>query len=252
MRALIAALALAVAGCSPARGVPIFLWHSVGEGSGDPYDVSEEEFDHALQDLERAGATPITLAQLFDARDSGGKLPARPVILTFDDGRACQLHALPILRKHHMVAETFLVTDFLADDEAHRHIERDAHGAHPYLTWDEARALEQSGAFVIESHGVTHTRLRELSDVDQRRELQESKRILEQRLGHPVAFFAYPFGAFSSRSRDLAEEAGYRGALTVQKGLGTRYALKRVSLLAGGEGDLQRVLREAFGVKARP
>lgn len=242
------ALLVLCAACSPARGVPIFLWHAVGEGSGDPYDVSPEEFDRELGDLEAFGATPVTLAQLFDARAGRAVLPARAVVLTFDDGRRCQLTAaLPLLKKHHMVAESFVVTSQLGEDEAHRQVERDAHGEHPFLTWPEVLQLQASGLFVIEAHGVEHVRFSALDAAGQQRQLRGSKQLLEARLGHPVDFFAYPFGSFTWRSRDLAEQAGYRAALAVQKGLGSRYALKRVSLQAGGERFLRQALQEAFG-----
>ena len=83
-------LGLLMAACTPGRGVSILLWHSVGEGTpGDPHDVSPEEFEAELQTIERHGATVITLGQLFDAREGKGQLPARPVILTFDDNRQC-------------------------------------------------------------------------------------------------------------------------------------------------------------------
>jgi len=254
MSRLLLLLALALCGCNPARGVPIFLWHAVGRGcSGGVYDLPDEEFDRELSDLESYGATPITLKQLFDARDGKATLPARPVILTFDDGRRCQLtHVLPLLEKHKMVAETFVVTTFLGDDDAHRYIEHDAHGDHAYLTWPELVQMEKSGRFVAESHGVTHERLSAATRDAQLAQLQNSKELLAQRLGHPIEFFSYPFGSFTSETRDLAEQAGYRAAVSVQKGLSTRYGLKRVSLGAGNERDLQRALHDAFGAPLHP
>ncbi|MBS2031654.1 MAG: polysaccharide deacetylase family protein [Deltaproteobacteria bacterium] len=254
MSRLLPLLALALCGCNPARGVPIFLWHAVGKGcSGDVYDVPAEEFDRELSDIEAYGATPVTLEQLFDARDGHGTLPARPVILTFDDGRRCQLtEALPLLEKHKMVAETFVVTSFLGDDDAHRHVEHDAKGDHGFLTWPEVEAMEKSGRFVIESHGVTHERLSGALPEVQLAQLRDSKAQLAQRLGHPVDFFSYPFGSFTSQTRDLAEQAGYRAAMSVQKGWGTRFGLKRVSLGVGNERDLKRALQDAFGAPLHP
>jgi peptidoglycan/xylan/chitin deacetylase (PgdA/CDA1 family) len=251
--ALLLAL-LALAACNPARGVPVFLWHGVGPDCAGPrYDVPVAEFDAELSTLEKWGATPITLAQLFDARDGKAKLPARPVILTFDDGRLCQLTAaLPVLEKHHMVAETFVSTDHLAEDAAHRHVAREDDLDQRFLTWPELMQLEHSGRFVAESHGLDHRRFADLSEAAQRRELVESKRALEQRLGRKVEFFAYPFGSFTSTSRDLAEQAGYRAAVSVQKGLSTRYAIQRTSVWAGYAAVVDRALADAFGRPPAP
>lgn len=235
-RLAIALLALGLAACSnPARGVPIFLWHAVGTGcAGAPYDVPPAEFDRELSDLERWGAHPITLAQLFDAREGKTRLPPRAVILTFDDGHRCQLtEAGPLLAKHHMVAETFVTTSLL--------------GAPGYLTWDDLRAMDRSGTWVVESHGVHHERLSQMHGPEQREELADSKRALEDHLGRPVQFFAYPFGSYTASTRDLAEQAGYRAALSVSKGWGRRYELRRVSLWAGAEPNLVGALTDAFG-----
>jgi peptidoglycan/xylan/chitin deacetylase (PgdA/CDA1 family) len=249
-----AVVALAVlAACNPARDVPIFLWHSVGEGSPqDEYDVPADEFDRELSTIESFGATTITLDQLFDARAGKGKLPERAVILTFDDGRACLYRAvMPILLKHRMVAESFVLSSYLADDEAHRRVERDERGVHPFLIGPELSQMVTSGAFSVQSHSVTHRRHTDLSLEEKRTELTESRRALSERLGVPVSFYAYPFGGFDSEYRDAAENAGYRGALAVGKGPGTRYGMLRVSLRRGGEQTVSETLGRFFGAPVR-
>lgn len=242
------ALTLA-AGCNPARGVPIFLWHAVGEGSPqDLYDVPAAEFEDELRTLERFGVTTVSLDQLIDARTGGAPLPERAVVLTFDDARAClRTAAMPLLLAHKMSAEVFVVTSWTGEDDAHRHVVEDDTGRHPYLTWPELAEMVQSGAFRVQSHSVTHRHPSKLSREELAAEIVDSRRILTERLGVPVNFFAYPLGASSSAWRDEAERAGLRGALTVEKGLGTRFAMKRQSLLRENAGVLTEVLTATFG-----
>lgn len=248
------ALALGLCACSPTRGVPIFLWHSVGEGNpGDPYDLTPEEFDQQLGMLERWGAHPVTLDALFDSMDGKGKLPARAVVLTFDDGRECQLtRVLPLLQAHHFVAETFVVTDHIGSDAQHRFIERDAHGAHPILTWPELAQMVRSGAFVPESHGLSHRSFHALDAKERKRELVVSRVALQARLHRPADFFAYPFGAFDWSARDQVEEVGYRAALGVSKNLSTRFAIHRVSIWRGQSAVFAAALRSAYGEPRAP
>jgi peptidoglycan/xylan/chitin deacetylase (PgdA/CDA1 family) len=236
-------------GCSPAHGVPIFLWHSVGEGiAGDPLDVPPAELDQELKLIDSWGATVITLDQLFDAREGKGTLPPRPVVLTFDDGRACLRDAaMPVLMAHHMVAEAFVVTSLLAEDGAPRKIMHDAYGDHPMLSWADLAAMNASGAFAIESHAVAHEDLQPLPLDRQRVSARDSRRVLRERLGAPVDFFAYPFGAFGSATEDAVREAGYRGAVVVQKGLGSRFAMRRVSVHRGYPSVVRDTLQDYFG-----
>ena len=240
---------LLLTACSPTRGVPIFLWHSVGEGNlGDPYDLTADEFDRQLDLLDRWGAHPVTLDRLFDALEGKAKLPERAVVLTFDDGRMCQrTEVLPLLAKHHFVAETFVVSSFLRPDAARRFVEHDAHGAHPMLTWPELSQMAASGVFSVESHGRTHRSFHALSAAEQKREVLLSRAELKLGLHRPVDFFSYPFGAFEWGSRNLVEQAGYRAAFSVSKNLSTRFAIHRVSIARDQTPSLEAALRDAYG-----
>jgi peptidoglycan/xylan/chitin deacetylase (PgdA/CDA1 family) len=144
--------------------------------------------------------------------------------------------AEPILLQHHMVGEAFVITGFLADDPGARHVDDGPHGKHPYLLWTELQDMASSGAWVVESHSVSHQDMAQQVGDRQRLELHQSRAELRARLGAPVDFFAYPFGAFNGQSRDLAQAEGYRAALAVQKGLGSRFAMMRQSIHRGGVG----------------
>ncbi len=214
-----------------------------------------DEFDAELSLLEEYGVTPITLGQLFDAREGHGALPPRAVVLTFDDGRQSLYdHALPLLRRHHLTGELFLVTDYLAEDEAHRRRIPEVSGTHPHLLFSEVEEMQRSGAFVVESHTLSHPNLETLSEAQQRHELADSRALLQKRFGARVDFVSYPYGGYTRATRDYAEEAGYRGALAVTKGWNTRYAIHRVSLWAGDLERVRRLLQDQFGdpIRAGP
>jgi peptidoglycan/xylan/chitin deacetylase (PgdA/CDA1 family) len=226
----------------------VLLWHAVGEGSQDVYDVPPAEFDGELALLERWGAKAITLDALFDALDGKAALPDHAVVLTFDDGRAC-LHsqALPLLQKHHQVAEAFVVTGGLSADDAHRLHFTDATGTHPYLTWPELRAMVASGAFVAESHSVSHQRLPDLSPSTQLSQMRDSAKVLRDTLKVPAHFLAYPYGSNTLFTQWLAWRAGYRGAVSVDARGPYRYAVPRFSLHRGGEDKLKTYLTQLWG-----
>ena len=240
---------LALAACGPVRPVPIFLWHSVGEGTpNDKYDVSVDEFEQQLQILNAQNIQTVTLDQVLDDWEGRTPLHGKAVVLTFDDGRQCLYdHVLPALLRHGAVSELFLVTGYLAETAAERKIVGNALGRHPYLTWPEVQEMASSGAFVVESHTVDHPSLRRLSDRQQRQQIVESRRELQRRLGIPVRYFAYPFGAFNPNSVELVEQAGYRAALSVGKGNNSRYQITRHSMWPSSLRQFQAVLKETFG-----
>ncbi len=116
------------------------------------------------------------------------------------------------------------------------------------LRWDDIAAMDPK---IIEygSHGCSHRILNPLPPAEIRRELVQSKGILEDRLKRPIKSFAYPNGDYTEEVKQLVREAGYQCAITT-KGLppsDSQYdllALQRLGLhegaTAGATGKFSR------------
>jgi peptidoglycan/xylan/chitin deacetylase (PgdA/CDA1 family) len=196
-------LGVAAQGCKGRPRAPILTWHSVA-ASGDAFTVAPAAFAAQLDQLLRC-CTTISLHELL----GGGALPQRPVVLTFDDGVADAFTTvLPELQRRGQRATFFIVTGWVGDDEAHRHVENGVR----YLIWPEVLALQRAG-MEIGSHSVDHARLPNLSRERVRAELVESKAALERRLGAPIDLFAYPYNSLRGWVRDEVAAAGYRAAV---------------------------------------
>ena len=118
-----------------------------------------------------------------------------------------------------------------------------------FTSWDQVRALAGAAStLTIGSHGHSHQRLAGLDEASQRRELTESKGILETRLGREVAALAYPYGwpgCYTARTKALAAEAGYRLAFASLEGVNRPDSLDRYDIrrLGVGSGDSPALLR---------
>jgi len=77
------------------------------------------------------------------------------------------------------------------------------------LTTEQLLELDSHSKITIGAHSVTHPMLAELSYNECKREIFQSKLDLENLLGHEIAHFAYPYGAFSEREMCLVQEAGF-------------------------------------------
>lgn len=107
-----------------------------------------------------------------------------------------------------------------------------------FLNWPEILEMDRSGLVLFGSHSVNHPNLATLSDDALRRELVESKRVLEDHLEKPVLAFAYPYGdpaCINGETVAELEKAGYRCAFTTVQGAvhekeKNRFVLKRVLL----------------------
>ncbi|MFC3577330.1 polysaccharide deacetylase family protein [Streptomyces yaanensis] len=211
--------------------VPILMYHSVATAPNDAtrvLSVAPEAFAEQMAQLADLGFTPVTTADLARSWRQGGPLPARPVLITFDDGyEGVHRHALPVLAKHGFASTLFVSTGWI----------RGAHdtggGLDTMLDWDQVRDLAGSGV-EIGGHSHTHPQLDQLADDALRFELLRCQEIITDELGTRPVSFAYPYGYSSRRVRRTVRETGYRQSLAVGNGLARRrqgpYALQRVTV----------------------
>ncbi|MFL5310126.1 MAG: polysaccharide deacetylase family protein [Myxococcales bacterium] len=232
--------ALLCAACG--EGVPILMYHSVGDG-GEPLTVSPVELDAQLDFLHSAGFETITLREVVDAQDGGGKLPRHPVVLSFDDGYDDAVkNVLPRLLARGQKATFFIVSGFCAPDEA----SRVAQGRYRYLTWPEVRALADAG-MEIGSHTVSHRKLSGMQKDELRAEIERSRAALQAYAGQRIDFFAYPFNDQRQWVRRAVERAGYRGAVVGAHGNTDRFTLQRLTMHRGlSPADLRSMLSDSW------
>ncbi|MFF3343478.1 polysaccharide deacetylase family protein [Streptomyces flavidovirens] len=207
------------------------MYHAVGHRparAAYALSVSPEAFAEQMELLGERGFTPLTTAQLGAAWRGGGKLPKRPVLITFDDGyEGVHRHALPALAQHGFPSTLFVSTGWLRGPY-------DGGGAiDTMLDWDQVRELAAAGA-EIGGHSHTHPQMDQLADDELWSETVRCREILTEELGTRPVSFAYPYGYSSRRVRRTVREAGFAQSLAVGNALAERrqgpYALERVTV----------------------
>jgi peptidoglycan/xylan/chitin deacetylase (PgdA/CDA1 family) len=196
--------------------VPILTYHSL-DSSGAVTSVQPEQFAAHMQSLASRGFHGITVRELVEAWEGRGQLPARPVVLTFDDGYAnLANHAAPVLSQHGFRATIFAVSGRVGgwNDWPDQGL---AIPRLPLLDWTGLFEMTSIGC-EIGAHTITHRKLTTLSPDDACNEILFSKRHLEDRLGIPVTSFAYPFGDFNGASAELVNQY-FQAGCTVDFGM---------------------------------
>lgn len=201
--------------------VPILMYHAVEDAVRPPaykhFYVLAREFAWQMHALKRAGYTAITLARLADALDGRGALPPRPIVLTFDDGYLnLKANVHPLLRELGFDYTVFLVADKVG--KTNDWVAPEGYQPTPLLGWPDIVEMQRDGGVSFEAHTLTHPRLTQLSPDALRRELGDSKAILEDKLQVPTDVLCYPYGAVSDKVAQAAREAGYALAVTTQTG----------------------------------
>jgi peptidoglycan/xylan/chitin deacetylase (PgdA/CDA1 family) len=200
--------------------VPILEYHVLGSPAADaPYPelyVSRPDFHHQMDWLDQHGYQAVTLEQVEAAWYHGGTLPAKPVVISFDDGYRPQFtYALPELRKHGWPGVLNLK----------------AAGSDLYES--NVRAMIDAG-WELAAHTIDHSDLTTLDPAALKRETAGARQILRHEYDVPVKDFCYPAGQFDPTVIAAVEAAGYVTATTEIPGDASReapYELARFEIL---------------------
>jgi peptidoglycan/xylan/chitin deacetylase (PgdA/CDA1 family) len=196
---------------APAPAVPILLYHHhATPPRGDPHAslwVTPARFAAHLAALDRAGFTAVTLGAAWRAWHGGPALPARPVVVTFDDGYDNQdAVARPALAARRWPGVLNLQLDRV--------------GVPGGLSRAALARMARAG-WEVDDHSATHPDLTRVSAARLRAEVAGSRATLARRFGIRTRFFAFPFGRVDARVRRAVRDAGFVAATTIAPGRAT-------------------------------
>jgi peptidoglycan/xylan/chitin deacetylase (PgdA/CDA1 family) len=208
----------------------VLCYHSVSDGWEHALAVAPRAFERQLRSLLRRGYRPLPADSLL----AGSR---RGLHVTFDDAYRTVLDAVPTLRRLGVPATVFVSTGFADDGGRPLDVPElaDEAAALPEelatMSWDELRSAAEEGV-EIGSHAISHPHMTSLTDDELGRELGDSRDRVEDELGRPCRFFAYPYGDHDERVRDAVRRAGYEAAFALAAGSDREnpYALPRIDL----------------------
>lgn len=233
--------------------LPVVMYHALTKDKKyqNKFFINPVIFENDLKYLKENNYTAIFMKDLIDYVDKGTPLPAKPVLITFDDGFYNNyLYAYPLLREYNMKAVFSVIGSF--SDTASNTDDKNAY--YSYLTWDEIKKLSASGYVEIQNHSYNmHSNKGARRGVQQKYgESMDQYRIamekdigamqdkLLQVTGQTPTTFTYPYGYWNKNSQEVLKGMGFRSTLICSEGLNyiTRdpnclYKLKRVCRCSG-------------------
>ena len=225
------------------RELRVLTYHSASNSRRHETNVAPSVFDAQMTFLSRH-AEVVCLADMTWVNPASSKPkthnPRRPkpmVAVTLDDGYADNLSVVsPILMRHNLPATCFVTAGLAGTTWQLPHDHGHPKEPNQLLSWDNVRQLCKTGV-AIGSHGLFHSRLSRISNNELRKEVEDSKALLERETGQPVTVFSYPYGRrgdYDRRAMAAAKEAGYQAAVTAVYGWNTnmnrRFEMKRIGI----------------------
>ncbi len=222
--------------------VPVFMYHDILLEKEVFFDVTVAEFEQHLQLIKKQGLTPISYDQLVNHLRTGLPLPAKPIMLTFDDGYGGHYeYVYPLLKKYGYPATFSVYTSNMGKNTGRTHV-----------SWEQLKEMAADPLVTIASHSVSHPKdLRALPNDKLKMEIEQSKQMLENKLGIPIRYFTYPEGKYDERVAKFVEQAGYISALTMSD-TDERFAGESESMLAISRFGQSRLAQGLINVETSP
>lgn len=188
--------------------LPIVMYHSVDPNAkpGNRIAVTLETFERQIRFLKNNSYNVLTLEAAAALIKEKKRVPHKTIAVTFDDGyKDNYIYAFPVLKKYNIPATMFIITGEV--------------GRRDRLNWDEIKQMRDSGIITFGSHALGPEPLVNIkSEREIKRQVFESKRLLEEELGRRVNAFSYPEGRFNAAIRQMVKDAGYELAVATNPG----------------------------------
>lgn len=194
------------------KEVPILVYHNFNPTVPGSMSITPERFESQLKWIKENGYTVIPLQNLVSyLQGKNITLPEKPVVITADDGWASvYTYMVPLVRKYNIPVTLFIYPETIS------------HGHHA-MTWEQLKQLQQTGLFDIQGHTYGHPNFKQekkhlaANNYEKlvHRELFDSKKVLEDKLGTKITLLAWPFGIYNDYLEQQAANAGYIMAFSI-------------------------------------
>jgi peptidoglycan/xylan/chitin deacetylase (PgdA/CDA1 family) len=218
------------------KEVPILCYHNIKDfpaSAGEmtkTYTVKPAAFAEQMKALADAGYQSILPDQLYDYLVYNKALPAKPVMITFDDTRGEQYSiGAAEMKKYNFKGVFFVMTVSINRPN--------------YLSAAEIKELSDSGN-TIAAHTWDHHMVTKYAGDDWNTQLVKPKIKLEEIIGKPITNFAYPFGLWNQKAIPEIKRTGYKMAFilsTKRDSIDPLYTIRR--MIVSGTWSTERMMK---------
>lgn len=180
--------------------LPILTFHAVDDRDSN-ISFPPRLFEQAMAKLQESGYRTLSLPEVAEHLHRGAAFPERALAITFDDGyQSVYDNAFPILRRYGFSATIFLT---VGENRGKAGSDRlPPMCGRPMLNWREIEEMHQDG-MTFGAHTLTHPDLTRLPRERLEVEVAHGKAVIEEALRAEVTSFAYPFGRYNERCREI-------------------------------------------------
>ena len=238
----------------------ILMYHGFTDGGKESdYVIDVKRLEEDILYLKENGFQFIDTSDLIKFKEKKHNLPAKCVMITFDDGYLNNYtYAFPIIKKHNVKVVISPIAYYVEYYTTHKEPNPD----YAQLTENEIKIMHVSGLVDFQNHSYNMHSLKERKGSsrleyekteDYIREfyydLKAAENVIEDITGKKTNTYVYPFGSISPESESILKCCGYGISLSCAEGFNViddfdsnLYRLKRFNRTP--ERSAEQILRQ--------
>lgn len=164
----------------PCQG-KVYMFHNVNDDH-DTYSITKHHFESFLNYLTE-NKKIVDIETLLKEKDPDN------VVITFDDVyESVYGNAYPLLKEKDLPFYLFVCNEYLDQEN--------------YLNCWQLKEMVSSSKAIVGSHNLKHELSRFVKNDEMKKNLESSKKELEEKLGVNIDTFAFPYGSMYACSKD--------------------------------------------------
>lgn len=218
-------------------GTSVLVYHRFGEGDYPSTNVTLEQIDEHIKEINTGGYTPMALSEIVRRLKAGERFPERTIGVSIDDAYlSVYTEAWPRFQKAGIPFTLFIATDPIDK------------GYSRYMTWDQVREMAADPLVTIGSQTASHLHMIDTDAATNRTDVATANQRFQAELGYTPDLIAYPYGEFDNGAIAAARINGFIAGFGQHSGaIGLGDDVYRLARFAMNEtyGDMARLKTSA-------
>ncbi len=192
----------------PCVRLPVLMYHHIQSKDSavankqTNLSVYTDVFKSQMEYLKSKGYMSLSMSDLANFFDGGAAIPAKSVLLTFDDGyRDFYTDAYPVLSGLGFRSTVFVPTGLMENPG--------------YLSWSEISSM--NGSVLFANHTWSHKSVLTKVEIMQKEVSTADTQLADRGFNNPK-IFAYPYGPDNPAAENYLQSLGYKAAFTTKPG----------------------------------
>jgi peptidoglycan/xylan/chitin deacetylase (PgdA/CDA1 family) len=168
-------------------------------------NIKTSELREQFSYLKKNGYKVIKLSELVEKIKNKKTIEDKTIALTIDDAYdTFYKNGLPVFKEFNYHFTLFVYVDAVD------------HHFKDYMNWDEVKESAKYGDIAL--HSYKHPNLTELSEKEIREDTKEAFDHFSTKMGYKPKYYAYPFGKYNHKVKDVLASFGFEGIFNVDSG----------------------------------